>query len=80
MHGANNNGNGNVLTEAVRDFYKVNGNKSAKFQLDEYKKQLDFEIDVLRKNARHNEELIKIKFSSIPWMPKDIKKYLIDNL
>jgi hypothetical protein len=42
--------------EAVRDFYKVDGNKGAKFQLDEYKKQLDFEIDVLRKNARHNEE------------------------
>jgi len=38
--------------EAVRDFYKVNGNKSAKFQLDEYKKQLDFEIDVLKKKNK----------------------------
>ena len=67
-------GRGNTCkhAEAVRDFYKVDGDKGAKFQLDEYKKQLDFEIDVLRKNANDNEELIIIKSKQ----KKSLQEYL----
>lgn len=37
-------------------------------------------IDILYSTRDNTTEIMSIEYSKIPWMPKDIKKYLIENL